>query len=661
MGTLGVPDHRVLYIPSKEVSEGSRLAEFLGWLSVERGLCFTTYQELHAWSVSDLEGFWTAIIEHFDLKLGGAWKEVVTGTMPTVAWFEGATLNYAEQCLGHPSDLTAAVGFSQTRDTVELTFGELAEQVRLARNGLSRLGVRRGDRVVAYAPNIPETLIAFLATASLGAVWASVAPEFGSRSVVDRFVQLDPTVLLTVGGYTFGDKVIDKTADVAAVRAALPRLTHVVGITYGDHTVESPDLVWDDLIDPSDDRPLLFDPVPFDHPLYVLFSSGTTGAPKPITHGHGGILLEHVKDHALHWDMRQGDRLLWFTTTAWMMWNSLVSALLVGAAAVMIDGNPMFPDLDNQWRLGEAAGATLMGASPGFLMACRDAGLTPAITHDLSRVRQIGVAGSPLAAEGFEWVHEQFGDDVLLNVGSGGTDVCTGIAQGSPLLPVWGGWMSGPALGVDARAFDEVGDTVTGELGELVICQPMPSMPVGFWGDHDGSRYHEAYFDTYPGIWRHGDWVLFEADGSCVITGRSDATLNRGGVRLGTAEFYRVVEEMPEISDSLVVHLEDTLGGPGELILFVVVAGDPGDPDDIDSLKKQIAFNLRSSLTPRHVPDAIELVPSVPRTKTQKKLEVPIKRILQGADPHELASRNALDDPSVLAPYVAFARRRAQS
>lgn len=656
--TLGVPDHKVLYIPSTGISEGSRLSEFIDWLADKRGLNFSGYADLHAWSVQDLAGFWTAVIEHFDLRLHGSYAEAVRGTMPSVEWFEGAMVNYAEQCLRFDPDSTAVIGLSQTRGKVELTFGELGEQVRRARNGLRRLGIGRGDRVVAYAPNIPETLIAFLATASLGAVWASVAPEFGSRSVIDRFVQLDATVLITVGGYTYGDKDVNKTADVVAVRRGLPTVTHVVGIPYGDHLVESVDLSWEELLDPSDERDLVFEAVPFNYPLYVLFSSGTTGAPKPITHGHGGILLEHVKDHALHWDMREGDRLLWFTTTAWMMWNSLVSALLVGSAAVMIDGNPMYPELDNQWRLGEETGATLMGASPGFLMACRDAGLTPAVSHDLSRVRQIGVAGSPLSAEGFEWVYEQFGDEVLLNVGSGGTDVCTGIVQGSPLQPVWDGWISGPALGIDARAWDEDGNTVTDALGELVICQPMPSMPVGFWGDTDGSRYREAYFDTYPGIWRHGDWVVFEDDGSCVITGRSDATLNRGGVRLGSAEFYRVVEAMPEISDSLVVHLEDGVGGPGELILFAVTSGPEPTGEALEALKGKIGESLRTALTPRHVPDVIRLVPSVPRTRTMKKLEVPIKRILQGANVAELASRNSLEDSSILEPYAEFAKRR---
>lgn len=647
----------VLYWPSRQLRERSRLMEFIDWLATARGVEVDGYDALHAWSVTEIESFWTAVWDYFEVKGHAPHTSVLSGTMPDARWFSGATLNYAEHCLGSDPASVALVSYSQTREPVSLTFADLAEQVRRARNGLRGLGVTAGDRVVAYAPNIPETVVAFLAAASLGAVWASVAPEFGAPAVVDRLGQLEPSVLITVGGYRFGAKSIDKAADVAAVRAGLPMLKHIVSIPYGDHRVDDT-MPWSELLDARDETPLAFDPVPFDHPLYVLFSSGTTGVPKPITHGHGGILLEHLKNHALHWDLRPGDRLLWFTTTAWMMWNALVSSLLVGATAVLIDGNPTYPDLGNQWRLAAETGATVMGASPGYLMACRDAGLAPTREHDLSRIRQIGVAGSPLPPEGFTWIHDQFGDDVLLNVGSGGTDVCTGLVQGSALQPVWCGEMSGPSLGVDARAYDEQGNPVVGELGELVICQPMPSMPVGFWGDGDGSRYRDAYFDVYPGIWRHGDWVRFSEDDSCVITGRSDATLNRGGVRLGTAEFYRVVEELPGIADSLVVHLEDDAGGPGQLILFAVARA---GVVDVAALEATIVSALRTSLTPRHVPDHIELVPAVPRTSTGKKLEVPVKRILQGGDATEVASRNSLDDPGILEPYVSFARRHSSA
>jgi acetoacetyl-CoA synthetase len=628
---------------------GTELVRFLDWLNAERGLQFASYQELHAWSTTDLDGFWSAVAEFSAVRFHTPPAAVLSRReMPGAQWFPGATLNYAEHALsGHEG--TAVIAYSQTRDRVELSWAQLRDQVARARAGLRRLGVGRGDRVVAYAPNIPETLVAFHATASLGAVWASCAPEFGARSVIDRFAQVEPTVLLVVPGYTYGEKPIDRTAEVAAVRAGLPTVRHVVNIRYGPGEV--PDaLPWDELL--AERGELAFDPVPFAHPLCVLFSSGTTGRPKAIVHGHGGVLLEQLKNHALSWDLRPGDRILWFSTTAWVMWNALIGGLLVGAGVVLVDGNPVHPDPGWQWRLAEESGATVMGASPGWLMACRAAGIEPSRDHDLSRIRQIGAAGSPLPPEGYRWVAERF-PGVLLNVGSGGTDVCSGIVQGGPWQPVVEGEISGPALGVAATAFDADGRPVVGELGELVITQPMPSMPVGFWGDPDGTRYRDAYFDVYPGVWRHGDWVRFSESGSVIVAGRSDATLNRGGVRLGTAEFYRVVEELPEVADSLVVHLEDPAGGPGELVLFVVPAA--GVVLD-DALRGRLARELRAALSPRHVPDRIVAVPAVPRNRTGKKLELPAKRILLGAAPEDVASRDVLADPTSLDAFVELAR-----
>jgi len=652
MTTIGVPEHRPLYEPSQWLQRHSVIADFLHWLSDERGLEFEDFSALHAWSVTEIEDFWTAIWEYFDVRATTLPEAVLRGTeMPDFHWFPGAELNYAEHCLRHDPASTAIIAISQTRDDIELSFDALSDQVRRVRAGLQRLGVGPGDRVVAYLPSIPETVVAFLATASLGAIWASCAPEFGSRAVLDRFDQLDPKVLLVVGGYRYGEKSIDRTAEVAAIRAGLPTVEHVVGVQYGPFAADG-DLAWSDLLADTD-APLEYEPVAFEHPLYVLFSSGTTGKPKPIVHGHGGILLEHLKTLGLHWDLCAGDRLLWFSTTAWMMWNTLVSTLLHGAAAILLDGDPVHPSPDWQWGLAERTRATLMGASPGLIAASRQAGLHPARDHDLSEIRQIGVAGSPLTSEGFEWVHAQFGDDVLLNVGSGGTDVASAIVQGSPIQTVWDGEISSASLGVDAVAFDEQGRVVVGELGELVIRRPMPSMPVGFWGDTDRTRYREAYFDVYPGVWRHGDWVQFSEDGSAVITGRSDATLNRGGVRLGTAEFYRVVEELPEVAEGLVVHLEDADGGPGVLVLFVALTAG-GRQVPVDELEGTIRRTLRESLTPRHVPDHILVVPEIPKTKTMKKLEVPVKRILQGADAADLASISSLDDPSVLDPFVEF-------
>ena len=571
--------------------------------------------------------------------------------MPDAEWFPGARLNFAEHMLGGDDELdaVAVVAHSQTREPFELTFGELREQVARARAGLQRLGVGEGDRVVAYLPNIPETLVAFLACASLGAIWATCPPEFGVRSVLHRLGQLEPKLLLAVAGYRWGERLVDRRQEVAEVRSGLPSLEAIVEVPYPEHGLVDA-VSWGVLL--ADDGPLEFEPLPFAHPLYVLFSSGTTGLPKAIVHGHGGILLEHQKNHALSWDLKPGDRLQWFTTTAWMMWNALVSTLLLRASVVMIDGNPAHPDLSYQWALAEETRPTMLGVSPAFVMACRKEGLEPGRRFDLSSIRSIGAAGSPLPVEGFDWLYDQLGPEVFINLGSGGTDICTGIVQGYPLLPVYAGEMSGRCLGVDVQSYSPEGKPVVGELGELVIAQPMPSMPVGLWNDPDGSRMHAAYFDHFPGVWRHGDWILFTERGSSVITGRSDATLNRGGVRLGTSEFYVVVEEIDEVLDSLVVHLDEG----DELLLFVALR-DGVELDD--ELRARIATVLRTALSPRHAPDAIIAVPSIPRTLTGKKLELPVKNILTGAEAEDVASKDALVDPSSLDAFVDYARVRA--
>ncbi|WP_084532226.1 acetoacetate--CoA ligase [Nocardia miyunensis] len=655
--TTNAIEPELLYEPDEAMVEGARVQDYLRWLRAERGLDFESWAQLHAWSIAESAEFWRSIWDYFEIKAHSPFRTVLADdSMPGAQWFPGATLNYAEHSLGLPEDAdrVAVVAHSQTREPVELTFGELAEQVRRVRAGLVRLGVERGDRVCGYLPNCPETLIAFLATVSLGAVWSCCAPEFGAPSVIDRFGQLDPKVLLAAASYTYGDKAIDRLAEVEAIRSALPTLAHVVHVPYGDLAL--PDAVaWADVA-AATDEPMAYEAVPFDHPLYILFSSGTTGRPKAIIHCHGGILLEHLKNHSFHWDLGPRDRLLWFSSTAWMMWNLLASVLLTRASIVMIDGNPLYPDLRAQWRLVEDTGATLMGASPGYLMACRKEGVRPAQEFGLERLRQIGVVGAPFPTEGFRWVFEQFGRRVLLNVGSGGTDVCTGLVQGSPLQPVWAGEMSGASLGVDVRAFDDTGATVIGELGELVITSPMPSMAIGLWGDTDGNRLRDTYFDRYPGVFRFGDWCRFSAEGTCVITGRSDATLNRGGVRLGTGEFYRVLQDVDEIADSLVVHLEDREGGVGELILFVVPrAGALVE----ETLRAELKSRIRSALSPRHVPDRIVGVRGVPYNRTGKKLEVPVKKILLGAEPDTVASADALTEPAVLDDFAEYARNRA--
>jgi acetoacetyl-CoA synthetase len=649
----------VMWSPPPDVRETTRMGHFLDFVRDTRGRDLDGYDELFAWSVSDLDGFWGAVWDFFEVRAHAQYERVLSSReMPGAEWFAGARLNYAEHMMGTDQDTgsVAVVARSQTRAPFELTFGDLRDQVARARAGLQRLGVGPGDRVAAYLPNIPETLIAFLATAGLGAVWATCATEFGPRSVIDRFGIIEPKVLLAIAGYRYGDKPVDRRAQVAQVRAALPSLEHVIHIPYagGADDALPGALGWDELL--AESGPLRFDSVPFDHPLYVLFSSGTTGLPKAIVHRHGGILVEHFKNQGLDWDLGPGDRLLWFTTTAWMMWNALVSTLLLRASIVTIDGNPVHPDASAQWRLAEETRATHMGAGPAFLMACRKAGLRPGHDLDLSSIRQLIAGGSPLPAEGFDWIYEQLGPDVLLNVGSGGTDVCCGVVQGSPMQPVYRGEIAGRCLAVDSAAYDPGGHEVSGQLGELVIRQPMPSMPVGFWNDPGDERYREAYFDRYPGVWRFGDWIIFTERGSCVVTGRSDATLNRGGVRLGTGEFYAVVEEIDEVLDSLVVHLEDAEGGPGELVLFVQLR--EGGESLSDELRSRIGAALRGALSPRHVPDSMEAVPAIPRTMTGKKLELPVKRILQGTPAEQVASRDALADPESLDPFVAYARER---
>jgi acetoacetyl-CoA synthetase len=648
----------VLWTPPDDVRARTRMGHFMDWLEERRGLRFGGYEELWRWSVDDLSGFWSAVWDYFEVVAHRPYQDVLANaSMPGAKWFTGATINYAEHALQAEGPATVAWSHSQSRRPVELTADQLRDQVAAVRAGLIGLGVTSGDRVAAYLPNISETLVAFLAVASLGAVWSSCAPEFGSRSVVDRFQQIEPKVLIAVDGYRYGERAVDRTAEVRAISDALDSLAATVVLSYlgadtgtsngagaGGATGHVPGaLAWAELV-AQPGRPG-FEAVPFDHPLYILYSSGTTGLPKPIVHGHGGILLEHLKVLGLHADLGPGDRFFWFSTTGWMMWNLLVSGLLVGAGVVLFDGNPAHPDLMALWRMAEETETTYFGTSAPFLMSCRKEGVRPRNEVDLSGVRGVGSTGAPLPAEGFEWVYDAVGDDLVMSSMSGGTDVCTAFVGGTPMLPVRAGEIACRYLGCKVEAYDSDGRPVIGDEGELVVTQPMPSMPVGFWADADGSRYRSAYFETYPGVWRHGDWITITERGSCIISGRSDSTLNRGGVRIGTSDFYAVVEELPEIADSLVIHLDDGGVGLGRLLLFVALS--PGATLD-DALRGRIVTALRTNLSPRHVPDRIEAVPAVPRTLSGKKLEVPVKRILSGADPDQAAARGAMANPESL-------------
>ena len=651
---------RELWSPGPDARRTSRLGRYLGWLEARRGLVLGDYAAAWRWSVDEPGAFWSSIWEHFEvLAATPPTTALADPRMPGAVWFPDARLNYAENVLrlpGRGANDVVVIGRSQTRGPTSLMAAALRDQVARCRAGLERLGLERGDRVAAFLPNVPETIVALLATASLGATWTACAPEFGVRAVVDRFGQVAPRVLLAVDGYRYGDKAVSRVAELAEIRAALPTLEATVVLPYLDPEGAAAvpgAIAWDELL--AEAAPLAFEHVPFDHPLYILYSSGTTGLPKPIVHGHGGILLEHLKALALHTDLGTADRFCWFTTTGWMMWNYLVSGLAVGSTVVTFDGNPAYPDLAGLWRLAAETGTTYLGTSAPYLMACRKAGLEPGRDLDLATLRGVGSTGAPLPAAGFEWVAEAVSAAVPLGSLSGGTDLCTGFLGPSPLVPVWAGEISCRMLGARVEAFAEDGRSVIGREGELVITAPMPSMPVGLWGDADGSRLRAAYFSTYPGVWRHGDWLTITERGSCVISGRSDATLNRGGIRIGTAELYGIVEALPEVADSLVVHLEDAGGGPGELLLFVVPR--PGVALD-DGLRRRITTELRNELSPRHVPDEVIGVPAIPRTLSGKKLEVPVKRILLGQPSDQAASRDALVDPRALEPFEALARQR---
>jgi acetoacetyl-CoA synthetase len=630
----------LLWEPPAELVERSAMTAFMRKL--DRG--FTTYDELWRWSVTDLEGFWAAVWEQFGVP-GGYDAVLGDRSMPGAEWFPGARVNHAEHILRPRADESAVaiIHRSELRETAEMTRGELREQVERCAAGLRGLGVGEGDRVVAYLPNVPETIVAFLATASLGAIWSSAAPEFGAQSVIDRFAQIEPKVLLTIDGYRYGGKDFDRGAIVAQLRDAMPTLEHTVLLPYLDPGATLDDAVtWDALL--AEHAPLEPVRLPFDHPLWVLYSSGTTGLPKAIVHGHGGILLEHLKKMHLHLDAQEGDRVFWFTTTGWMMWNFLLGVLLTDAAIVLFDGNPAG---DVLWDLASETGITCFGTSAAYLHACMKDGVEPAGGgRDLSALRSVGSTGSPLSPEGFRWVYEHVGEDTWLFSTSGGTDVCTAFLGGVPLLPVYEGELQGPSLGAKVEAWNEAGEPVIGEVGELVVTEPMPSMPVFFWNDPDGERLRESYFEMFPGVWRHGDWLELTERGTAVISGRSDSTINRGGVRMGTAEIYRAVLSLDEITDALVVDLADYMP------LFVVLREGAELDDD---LIKRIARRVREDCSPRHVPNEVRQIAEVPRTLSGKVLEVPVKRILMGTPPEQAASRDSLANPAALDPFVELA------
>jgi acetoacetyl-CoA synthetase len=647
----------ILWEPSQAYRERTEVARFMRWLAAGRIVDADSYDALWRWTVTDLEAFWASVWRFFDVRASAPYTRVLSGyDMPGAKWFEGARLNYAEHVFRHDfGGRTAIVQRSELRPHAEISWDELRRQVGALAASLRALGVRRGDRVASYLPNIPETVVAMLAVTSLGAIWSSCSPDMGAGAVTDRFRQIEPKLLFAVDGYRYGGRDFDRRPVLREIVAALPTLQHVVMLPYLDPDASPAGLpgatTWASLV--RDDAPLAFEQVPADHPIWVLYSSGTTGLPKPIVHGHGGILVEHLKTLALHQNIHEGDRLFWISSTGWVVWNLLASALLVGGSIVCFDGNPAWPDPAAIWRHVGETRTQHFGCGAALFAGAIKAGVEPAQAADLSALEGISSTGSPLTADAFQWIYEHVKQDLWLASISGGTDIAGGFVGGCPLLPVTAGEIQCRLLGVDAQAWDEQGRAVVGEVGELVIAKPMPSMPIGFWNDPGDRRYRESYFEMFPGRWRHGDWIRFTERGTSVIYGRSDTTINRHGIRMGTAEIYRAVEEVPEVLDSLVVDLE-YLGRPSFMPLFVVLR--EGVVLD-DALKARIVERIRTHASARHVPNEIYAVAEIPRTLTGKKMELPVRKLLLGAQLEKVASPDAMANPASLAEYAAFATR----
>jgi len=649
----GAPE--LLWEPAPERTELANLRRFMRWLREHRGLDLSSYDEVWKWSVEHLEDFWESVWHFYDVRSSTHYREVLTShRMPGARWFVGSRVNYAEHVFRTAARGQPALMYASERAPLQqMSWEELRRSVAAVAAWLTQLGIREGDTVAAYVPNTPQAVIAFLACASVGAVWSSCSPDFGTRSVVDRFRQIQPKVLFAVDGYVYGGRVVDRLDTVRELEESLSSLQRTVLIPNLDRDVALGELHarsrWEDVV--SKEAELRFVAVPFDHPLWVLYSSGTTGLPKPIVHGHGGVTLEELKFLSLHCDLGPSDRFFWFTTTGWVMWNILVSGLLTGAMIILYDGSPGHPNVTALWELAAKARVTFFGTSAAYLMSSKRAGIVPS-EFDLQTLRTVGSTGSPLPPEGFRWVYENVKQDLLLASVSGGTDVCTAFVGGCPILPVYSGELQCRCLGVKAEAYGERGNSLTDEVGELVIAEPMPSMPLYFWNDTDGKRYHESYFEMYPGRWRHGDWVRITQRGGAIIYGRSDSTINRYGVRMGTSEIYRAIEDVREVSDGLVVDLEG-LGGSSTMLLFVSLqSGVELDTDLADRIKGAI----RQHLSPRHVPDRVIAVPDIPRTINGKKLEVPVKRILLGRAIDESVNVDSLANPQSLDYFARLAR-----
>lgn len=657
---MGIEDQpKLLWSPSEKFQNNSNLSDYMGWLSTNKKLHFQDYNSLWEWSTSSIEEFWASLWEYFEIQSSNPYSSVVEGkSMPFIKWFTDAEINYAERTFQNYTDqYPAIIHKKEGSDLQEISWAELKERVSRFQDFLTQCGIEKGDRVVAYISNVPEATIAFLATVSLGAVWSSCSPDFGVSSVVDRFSQVSPKVLIATSGYQYGGKYFDKSSDIQQVISRLPDLEKVVVVPGNEKLPVINDfpkaVLWSTALETQHSE-LTFTRVPFNQPIYILYSSGTTGIPKAITHGQGGILLEHLKYLTFHNDVKKGDRCFWFTTTGWMMWNYIQSSLLVGGTMILYDGSPGWPEIDALWQFAEEAKITHLGTSAGYIVANMKEGKNPGKDYNLSSLTSIGSTGSPLPPEGFDWIYDKVKKDLWLTSISGGTDVCSAFVGGNPLWSVYSGEIQCRALGCKLEAFNEAGKPVLGEVGEMVITAPMPSMPIYFWNDPEFERYKSSYFEMFSGVWRHGDWTQITERNGIVIYGRSDATLNRGGVRIGTSEVYRAVDKVPEVSDSLILSLEQE-GGEFYMPLFVIMnEGHPLSEDNINKIKRTI----RKECTPRHVPDEIISVEAIPYTISGKKTESPVKRVLMGHDPDKAINRDALKNPEAMEFFIKMAKEK---